>query len=372
MKIIHCADLHLDSSMSSYLSNEKAKERKAELLLSFEKMVDYAVREMVDAIIIAGDLFDVKNVSATARNTVLRKITDNSDITFFYLRGNHDNDNFLSSLEEIPANLKLFKDSYTAYRMGHDGNIVISGIELNKSNNNTIYALPQMDISDFNIFVLHGQESSALIKDRAENISIKDLRGKGIDYLALGHIHSYSEGRIDDRGIYVYPGCLEGRGFDECGDKGFVLLDINEGKMTFDHTFIPFSNRRLHEIKVDVSECMNSTEVKDNVNKAICNAVVPAKDLIKIVLVGEQNIGAECDLTYVTKQFEDYFYYFRVKDKTGCRVDYDTFKHDESLKGEFVRTVMKRNDLSDEDKAMIIRYGIKTLMGEKDLIQDID
>ena len=60
-------------------------------------------------------------------------------------------------------------------------------------------------------------------KNTLMNIALKN---KNIDYLALGHIHGYKEAPLDGRGKYCYPGCLEGRGFDECGKKGFVLLNI--------------------------------------------------------------------------------------------------------------------------------------------------
>ena len=77
MKIIHCADLHLDSAMNTHFSGVKAKERKNELLETFRRMIGYAVDNDVVAIIIAGDLFDRKNISATARNTVLYEINNN-------------------------------------------------------------------------------------------------------------------------------------------------------------------------------------------------------------------------------------------------------------------------------------------------------
>ena len=57
MKLIHCADLHLDSSMTTHLTKEKAKERKAELLASFNRMMEYADRENVSAVLIAGKIF---------------------------------------------------------------------------------------------------------------------------------------------------------------------------------------------------------------------------------------------------------------------------------------------------------------------------
>ena len=98
MKIIHCADLHLDSKMTANLSKEQAKERKMEILRTFSRMVEYAKNNQVSVIIIAGDLFDTRTVSATARNLVRDVIIQNSDIDFIYLKGNHDYDSFLSKL----------------------------------------------------------------------------------------------------------------------------------------------------------------------------------------------------------------------------------------------------------------------------------
>ena len=228
MKIIHCADLHLDSRMTSNLNPDKAKERKAEILNTFVNMVDYASAHEVDAIIIAGDMFDTSNISALTRNTVERTIRSNKDIEFYYLMGNHDRDNFLSGLESIPDNLFLFTDSFITYYPKGNQNITITGIELNAENNNGVANSLILSPSRFNIVTMHGQESVSVGKDKTQIVNIKELRNKNIDYLALGHIHYYKEEKLDEGGVYCYSGCLEGRGFDEPGDHGFVLITIDE------------------------------------------------------------------------------------------------------------------------------------------------
>ena len=57
---------------------------------------------------------------------------------------------------------------------------------------------------------------------------------------AIFEISSYSTGEIDERGKYAYSGCLEGRGFDETGDKGFVLIDVNDKKAEYNSAFLLF------------------------------------------------------------------------------------------------------------------------------------
>ena len=156
MKIIHCADLHLDSKMNSNFDKIKSKERKSEILRTFERMVEYASAQEVQAILIAGDMFDTRNISASVRNTVLFSITSHPLITFYYLRGNHDTDNFLSGLEELPPNLKLFGSRWTGYQQ--DG-ITISGIELTSENAGSAYVSLVLNVQNFNIVMLHGQES---------------------------------------------------------------------------------------------------------------------------------------------------------------------------------------------------------------------
>ena len=130
MKIIHCSDLHLDSKMKSNLDSKKAKERRDEILITYQNMIQYAKSNGVKIILIAGDMFDKKNITVKARNIVLDSINSNPEIDFIYLKGNHDEANFVSDLEEIPSNLKLFNSTeWTTYKYGR---ITISGIELGK------------------------------------------------------------------------------------------------------------------------------------------------------------------------------------------------------------------------------------------------
>ena len=83
MKIIHCSDLHLDSALGSNLSPEKARERNAELCATFGRMVRFAVRQQVRAVLIAGDLFDTAQVSSRTADYVLDQIRKAPDVTFF-------------------------------------------------------------------------------------------------------------------------------------------------------------------------------------------------------------------------------------------------------------------------------------------------
>lgn len=360
MKIIHCSDLHLDSKMEANLDKEKAKQRKNEILLSFQNMIDFANKNDVKIIIIAGDLFDKNKVSVKAKNIVKDAIINNPNIDFIYLKGNHDEESFIT--ENMPENLKLFNGyGWISYRYG---NIVISGIEFGKQDNYEIYESLMLNQSDFNIVVLHGQETNYMDpKDKAEIINLRELKNKNIDYLALGHIHKYKLEKLDNRGLYCYSGCLEGRGFDECGDKGFVLLDIENNKINTE--FIKNSIRNLEEIEVDISDTMTTTEVESKIDEKIKS--ISRENLIKIILTGKIDINSEKDINYLLKKYNDEFYFLKIYDKTTLKINYLDYENDASLKGEFIRMVLNE-DLQEEEKKEIIITGIKALSGEEEII----
>ncbi len=359
MKIIHCSDLHLDSKMNA-LDTMKSKERRDEILRTYQNMVEYAEKNDVKIILIAGDMFDKKNITVKAKNVVLDSITSHPNIDFIYLKGNHDETNFTLDLEEIPSNLKLFSSNeWTYYKYG---NIVIAGIEFGKIGNYEIYSSLMLNKNDINIVTLHGQESKYDQKDKTEVINLQSLKNKNIDYLALGHIHKFKQGVIDTRGIYCYSGCLEGRGFDECGEKGFVLLDVDEENKKIKSEFIPFAGRHLYEIDVNVEDTYSTLEAEKKIDEKVKD--IEKEALIKIVLKGKVDIDSERDIKYLEKKYEKSFYFAKIYDETTLKIDYMAYEKDLSLKGEFIRLVLKQ-DLSEEEKREIITCGIKALSGEE-------
>ncbi|MCR4695173.1 MAG: DNA repair exonuclease [Pseudobutyrivibrio sp.] len=358
MRLIHCADLHLDSKMESNLDKDQAMLRRSELTETFEGMVEYAAKEDVGAILISGDLFDKTHIRKEVKKRVVAQINLHPEIEFYYLKGNHDKCDFMEEgIDEIPDNFHMFSDqAWTSY--DYKG-IVISGMEINADNVKSMPDRLVLDSNKLNIVMLHGQQSDYDGKDGAEIVNTRALAGKFIDYLALGHVHKYIYEKLDDRGVYCYPGCLEGRGFDETGDKGFVLLEINDGKISSE--FIPFAKRRLHEISVDVKASMDINAVIAKARELASD--VDPQDLVKFVLLGERELDDELDIIKLVHYFENKFFFVKCYDRTKTIIDYDSFLYDKSLKGEFVRMVQGEN-LDEDTKSKIIELGIKAIMGE--------
>ena len=375
MKLIHTADIHLDSKLSRHLDDARAAERKNELLSTFQNIVHYAVSNSVDAILIAGDLFDIRNISATARDAVISVILNNPNITFFYLRGNHDAGAFLDAFKnriqsDLPENLKLFKETWTSYHFtGQDGTeVVITGAEINRDNNTALESSLALNQAECNIVMLHGQETETKEKNDAEIIPIRNYRNRGIDYLALGHIHQPKIAQLDARGTYSYCGCPEGRGFDEIGPRGFNLLTVKDG--TVDVRFVPFAQHIIYDMKVDVSNALTNDDAVGLIRSAFEEGGVLFKDLAKVRLSGETGLDVHFDIAYIAHVLNENYYLIRVKDESRPAVVYDSFIADMSLKGEFVRMVkdaVDREQIDEEDAGKIIALGIRLLSGEEKL-----
>ena len=361
MKIIHCADIHADSKMESNFSKEQAKERRGEIVGTFAKMVEFAGENGVKVIIIAGDLFDTKtSVQKSIKASIADIISRYSQIDFLYLRGNHDEDTDFATDEKLP-NLKRFsKEKWTKYSYG---NVEIYGREFGKSQIPvSAYSELVPDLKKVNIITLHGNIKGGDEKDGAPDIMLEKLMNQKIDYVALGHIHKYGTGKLDLHGNWCYPGCLEGRGFDECGEKGFVLLDINDENGQIATEFVTScAKRRIHEIEVALNGAMSVSEIKNKIKES--SEDVPGTDIVRILLKGDVSEETKININedFFREMFSRDFYFIDVKDKTRPEIDYKNYENDISLKGEFIRLVKEQADLSDDEKIQVIMTGIKAL-----------
>jgi len=352
MKILHCSDIHLDSSMERNLSAAQARERNAEICATFARLAAFAAEQQVTAVLIAGDLFDTQRVTAQTAGFVLDTVRSVPDVDFLYLRGNHDETGFEGM--DLPKNLKTFGPDWTFHRYD---NVVIAGMDVERGNWETIYDSLMLPENTVNIVTLHGQVST---QPGEELIALPKLKRKNIDYLALGHIHACQTGKLDERGTWCYCGCLEGRGFDELGPKGFVLLNAEENGVTTE--FVPFARRTLEEVPVDISDLTTVSQILTAVQSAVQG--IRADSLVKITLTGTYTLETQKDLNFLKKMMDGRFWFLKIKDESRLKIEKETYEHDISLKGEFIRLVMA-SDKSEEEKEQIICYGIRALSGEE-------
>lgn len=349
MKIIHCADIHLGSKIDGTFPREIAVKRKEAVRNTFKRLVSYAKTNGVKIILLSGDVFDGDNPFKKDKEFFFSVVANNPGIDFLYLRGNHD----INGERDGYENLKTFSDVWTKYV--YDG-VTVCGIEMTGENCTSLYSTLDLEKDGCNIVMLHGQTASSAGKDK---INLSKLKDKNIDYLALGHVHEYKRGALDGRGEWAYSGCLEGRGFDETGAKGFVELDIKDGKIST--AFIPFAENETIEKPVDITGVNDAYAASLKVKEEVA---LDKKNVFRILLTGEVDFTVDDLVSDVEKYLSNDCLYVRVKDRTRKKIDVRAYDGDTSLKGEFVRTVYA-SDYTEEEKAKIISYGLKALSGTR-------
>lgn len=345
MKIIHCADLHLGSKIAAGLEGISS-ERRAEVRASLSNLVEYAIANEIRIILLSGDVFDSDTPLKKDKDYFYSIVRENKDIDFIYLKGNHDINTIND--DNLP-NLKIFNNSWVSYRFG---NVVVSGIELNKNNITSFYSTLNLNYNDFNIVMLHG--------DINKEIDLTKLKNKGIDYLALGHIHSFYKNSLDDRGIYAYPGCLIGRGFDEDGEKGFIVIDINDNNFNFE--FVPNTIKMIENIDVDISNLDSISLINNKIRESLDNK--NKNNIYRIILKGDIPYNLEINEMDIKANFADYFF-ICIKDITKRKIDENKYLNEISLRGEFIRGVLNDSTITDDDKKEIIALGLRMLEGRE-------
>lgn len=347
MKIIHTADLHLGSKISSRFPGEISELLKSELRAAFMSLIEYAKSTRASVIILSGDVFDSDRPFKKDTDFFYKAVESCPEIDFLYLRGNHDTD---GERRELP-NLKTFDTGWRSYRYG---DVTIWGIEADGRNRESLYSTLAPEADGVNIVMLHGQISSS----GEDSVDLIRLADKNIDYLALGHIHSHSSGRLDRRGVYAYPGCLFGRGFDECGAHGFIELTVEGGRLS--SQFVTLSGGRIEERVLELSGVTDLYEVYERA-KALG---LSREKIYRIILTGEVDGELGSIAGDLGARISDFCLYAEIKDRTERKIDCEKYENELSLAGELVRLV-KAADYSEEEKRRILAYGLRALSGKE-------
>lgn len=361
MKIIHCADLHIEVKEMKGLSVEKRKIKRNRMLQNFIDLANFAENNKVDAILLCGDTFDVPSPTKNTVSLFKKVILNHPNIKFFYVWGNHDEKFSPFGADEKPANFILFGENFKKFDV--DDEVTIGGVSLPRFIMDSLYSTVNFDKDRFNILMLHGPVNTA---DQYFNgIYTNKLVGKNIDYLALGHIHLGGSGKIDERGIWRFSGCLEGKNFNDASKigekKGFYLLEIENKKMT--SSFIPFSRYDYRVIELNITSNIDHFQIVNKLNEILSN--LSKDDIVKVVLKGKHKEENPIQVDMIKAEFENKFFHFEVVDESQTEFDFERYsKETYSLKGEFLRSVYADKTLQDAEKEKIATIGLEALKGE--------
>ena len=362
IKIFHCADIHLDSPFSLFSPRESEK-RRNELRAAFTSALLFAKEIKADIFLISGDLFDSEYVTGDTRDLLIREFSKVGDMQIFIAPGNHDPLTVGSPYKtaEFPKNVHIFGSERECVHLNNLG-VDVYGFGYNQKNclSCPVAGWNGLNKEKINILVCHGDMSSK--SSVTGPITKADIAASGFDYIALGHIHKCSELLQENGVFYAYPGCIEGRGFDEQGYKGALYGVIEKGNVKMQ--FKRFSKSRYESTEVDISSATDKMQALD----IIRNSIRPyAEDTaLRLTLVGELENSFLILPAEIGRGYE-YPYYIEIIDKTTLKPNLSELERSNTLKGVFCRTVLEKMENCEKDSeeykllSLALKYGISAL-----------
>lgn len=247
-KFIHAADLHIESPYKgvSKLNDALGNALVEHGIKAYESLIDLALEQKVDFVLIAGDSFDSESGSLSAQYRFVRGLEklSQADILVYIICGNHDPLNSWSDHLKLPDNVILFgPDEVQQKSVNKEGQTIaeIYGVSFGQKEEyeNLAKQFKRNDNAPFSIGLLHGTIAGNEAHTPYCPFDMDTLRASNLDYWALGHIHK-REVLSEENPMVVYPGNIQGRHFNETGTKGCSLVTVDHGKVT-EHTFAPLS-----------------------------------------------------------------------------------------------------------------------------------
>ena len=293
MRFLHAADLHIDSPLRGLNRFEGAPvtRLRGATRQALIRLVDLAIDEKVDFVLIAGDLYDRDwqdfHTGLFVREQMVR--LGRAGVRVFIVQGNHDAQGVISRQLPWPDNVKVFSSRSAETVRLDDLRVAIHGHSFpdREVPEDLVPGYPMAVPGYLNIGLLHTSLTGAEGHDTYAPTSLDTLRSKGYDYWALGHVHARQV--VCDEPRVVYPGNLQGRHARETGPKGCELVSVVGGKL--DATFVPLDVVRWHQIDVMLNPSHSLDALPQLVGEALRAAVASASGerlhAVRVLLMGE-------------------------------------------------------------------------------------
>ena len=336
MKILHSADWHLCSPLQGRTQKQEALLRRHLRQLP-GKVVALCKQYGCDMMLLAGDLFDGPYDADTL--ALLKDALHDAAVPVFITPGNHD---FCTAdspwlRESWPENVHIFTQPtvesvalpqlgcrvYGAGFTAMDCPSLLAGFQA------------QQDLTPIGIF--HGDPAQAA--SPYNPITQAQVAGSGFSYLALGHIHKGGSFRAGNT-LCAWPGCPMGRGYDEDGEKGVLLVTLED---TVQASFIPLDTPRFYDLETTVDSL---------------DALLPPvgnQDFYRITLVGESE---PVDLAALQTQYSR-FPNLLLRDKTVAPVNIWQALGEDSFEGTYFDLLHQALDGADAETQQQILLAAK-------------
>ena len=380
LRFVHAADLHLDSPFKGLRA--AAPDHVASALYdatfqAYENIVELCIREEVDALLVAGDIYDGADRSLRAQS----RFVDGLDrlhaagIRSFVCHGNHDPLDGWEARLKYPGGCHRFGSEFEAVPVFRDDpeRTVVHGISYARRDvtANLVRRLGRADPGPFSIGLLHTNVGNNPGHAPYAPCSLDDLRRSGIDYWALGHIHTRQILNERDPAV-AYPGNPQGRHFNETGPRGVYLVEVDDGGDVRPQ-FRAVDSVRWERIAVAIDAMETEQDLLDALHERMQGAWDDASDrhvLVRVTLRGRGRLTeflrqqhTEGDLAAQINDAWDgrtpFLWCDRVEDETRAAFD----REGRAAGSDFLAEVLRTVDQAREDPARLVslREGLADL-----------
>lgn len=295
MRFLHTADLHIDRPLRGLSRYEGAplERLRGATRRALERLIDLALDEKVDFVLIAGDLYDRDwqdfHTGLFVREQMVR--LGRAGIAVFIVQGNHDARGVITRQIPWPDNVTVFSSRAAETVCLDSLGVAIHG-----------HSFPDWEVPEdlvpgfspavpgyFDIGLLHTSLTGIGGHDTYAPTTLTSLKSPGYDYWALGHIHARQV--VCEQPRVVFPGNLQGRHARETGAKRCELVSVEGGCMAA--RFVPLAVVCWHQIVIDLQPVKTLDELPGLVTHALLRALLGAGDLlhaVRVSLCGETSL----------------------------------------------------------------------------------
>lgn len=292
IRFIHAADIHLDSPLRGLAAYEGAPvgRLRSASRTAFSRLVDRAVDEAVDFVVIAGDLYDGDWRDYNTGLFFCREMgrLNQAGIPAFVLYGNHDAESEITKRLPLPANVRVFSARAAETFRLDDLRVALHGRSFRDAatTENLVPGYPPPVPGWFNIGVLHTALEGNAAHATYAPCTLAELQARGYSYWALGHVHEFAV--LSEDPWVVFPGNLQGRHIRECGPRGAVLVSVDGGRVEVERLLV--DGVRWHHLQIDASGLATRDAVVDAVGAALARLATQQADVetlaVRVTLQG--------------------------------------------------------------------------------------
>ena len=297
LTLLHAADLHLGSPFRGLAGDGELPAVFADCTFdAFTRLVDLAIAEQVDAVLLAGDLYDQKDRSLRARLHLKEQLQrlHLAAIPSFLVHGNHDPLDGDPGALSLPSSAKVFGASFEEVELPK---FCVQGISFPtaevRENLSARFGRrgnkPTVGLLHCNVGGHSGHYDYA-------PCTLQDLERAGLDYWALGHVHTRALHPLAGNALAAYPGNLQGRHVYETGERGALLVTLDEARQAAPSArFVPLDTVRWHRLDVPIDDVESIDALIDLSLSAITRAARALPSVVRLQLTGRGALRAHLD-----------------------------------------------------------------------------